>query len=450
MRLRSLLLLSSVSLSLTACFEDRPADSDAAVDASPKDVVATDARADVVTQDVSRADVVTADAATDASTDAATDASTDAPTGDAATDGGCRLTRALVTTTDYTSGGFAIGTVAPPALTPSTGRAPDQDHAPVQSGCIAFNLQRGNDVLAVLDPASLPSALHTIPLRSMIPDAGAAPNQVNPYDVLTLSPRKAYVVQYALSRIAIVDPTRDGADAITGSIDLAPVHATADTDPSPEAAGIVQVGTRAFVMLQNLSMFSPVANGALAVVDTTTDRLLPGDPIRDGLLPTPLTGRNPVAIAATPGGRVVVASVGNFSFGSTVALDGVIEAISAATFAPVGMRVTEMQLGGDLGGMVMFDDNRGWAMVTRPASTGSTGSSAAVIEFDLSTGTTGRTLLTAGNLAGIARAPDGTVWVLDRSTGRSGVRVLSAEGAEVTAAPLSTGALPPNGIAFVP
>ena len=54
------------------------------------------------------------------------------------------------------------------------------------------------------------------------------------------------------------------------------------------------------------------------------------------------------------------------------------------------------------------------------------------------------------DLGGIARAPDGTVWVLDRSPGAAGVRVYSAAGMAVTTMPLSTGTLPPYGVAFVP
>jgi hypothetical protein len=111
------------------------------------------------------------------------------------------------------------------------------------------------------------------------------------------------------------------------------------------------------------------------------------------------------------------------------------------------MRVTEMAFGGDLGDVVMLDEDRGWALVSRlPADAGA--GDARVMEFSLATGTVGRTIYTAASLAGLARDPNGSVWVLDRSGGASGVRVFNADGTARGGA--LTTALPPYGIAFVP
>jgi hypothetical protein len=150
----------------------------------------------------------------------------------------------------------------------------------------------------------------------------------------------------------------------------------------------------------------------------------------------------------TPSGvRVVVASVGVQAFAPPQVLDGAVEALDAMTLRPTGMRVTEMAFGGDLGDVVMLDEDRGWAVVSRLPSDAGAGD-ARVMEFSLATGTVGRTIYTAASLAGLARDPSGSVWVLDRSGGASGVRVFNADGTARGGA--LTTALPPYGIAFVP
>lgn len=362
----------------------------------------------------------------------------------------CPLTRALVTTSDFSAGGYALGALATPALMAAGGMAPDQDHVPVQSGCVVYNLLRGNDILAVLDSANLPAIARRIPLRGQIPDAGGGPYQVNPYDVLTVSPTKAYVVQFALAHVAVVNPTVDGASALTARIDLGPVRHPLDMDPSgaPEATRIVRVGDRALVALQNLSAFAPIANGTLAVINTATDALVDLDAMTPGVQGVTLSAQNPSAMTLTPSGaRVVVASVGVQAFAPPQVLDGAVEALDAMSLRPTGMRVTEAAFGGDLGDVVMLDEDRGWATVTRLPSDAGAGD-ARVMEFNLATGMVGRTIYTAGSLAGLARDPSGNVWVLDRSGGAPGVRVFTPDGTARGGA--LTTALPPYGIAFVP
>ncbi|MFO0609714.1 MAG: hypothetical protein U0324_41535 [Polyangiales bacterium] len=387
-----------------------------------------------------------ADAALDTAPDVAPPdvAPPDVPTDAAAP--ACSLTRALVTTSDFMRGGYAVGPFTPPSLMVPMLASPDQDHLPVASGCLAFTLLRGEDTLAVLDLAGLPAIARRIPLRPAGSDGGSY--VVNPYDVEVVAPTRAYVAQLARSSLAVVDPTRDGPAAVTGRIDLAPVRAAADADPSgsPEASELLRVGDRVFVVLQNLSSFAPVAPGTLAVVDVRTDALVDVDPAAPGTQPVTLSQRNPVAATLTPGGRVVVAGAGAQPFMPPNVLDGAIEAIDATTLRPVGMRVTEMALGGDLQGLVMLDETRGWALTYRFVAGGR---EARVVAFDLATGAAGATIFTAPDVAAIAKDPAGNVWLLDRTTGGAGARVFRPDGTSLTAAPIATG-LPPYGVAFVP
>ena len=63
-------------------------------------------------------------------------------------DGGtdCGLSRVLLTTSNYVTGAWAFGPFAPipSALSAPSTFASDQDHVPVQSGCLVFDLLRGD------------------------------------------------------------------------------------------------------------------------------------------------------------------------------------------------------------------------------------------------------------------------------------------------------------------
>ncbi|MBK8697834.1 MAG: hypothetical protein IPN17_37700 [Deltaproteobacteria bacterium] len=203
--MRRILIGSIGSLfALTVGCSDDPAPADA----STADVGVLDVGTDAGSADAGSTDVPVALDVVDAST---ADVASDRPATDAS-DGGaaCSITRALVTTTDFMNGGYGLGPIGPtPSITVSGTMSPDQDHVPVESGCIVYNLLRGNDAIAVLDPSNLPAIARSIPLRMMgAADAGAPmPYSVNPYDVLTLSPTRAVVVQYALPRLGVIDPS---------------------------------------------------------------------------------------------------------------------------------------------------------------------------------------------------------------------------------------------------
>ena len=459
--MRRILIGSIGSLfALTVGCSDDPAPADA----STADVGVLDVGADLGVPDAGSPDAGTTDAGprdvpvaidvVDAST---ADVAPDRPSADAS-DGGaaCALTRALVTTTDFMNGGYGLGPIGPtPSLTVSGTMSPDQDHVPVESGCIVYNLLRSNDAIAVLDPAAMPAIARRIPLRMMgTPgaDAGAPmPYSVNPYDVLTLSATRAVVVQYALPRLGVIDPSRDGAAGVPGSVDLTPLRAAADTDGSLEASNIVRVGGFIFVSLQNLNSFVPVTNGTIAVINATDLTLVDADPATTGLQPVQLTGRDPVSMVTTPSGAsIVVAEAGVVAFSPPQMLDGRIERVDPASLRVTGMSVSETALGGDLGGLVMLDESRGWAIVSRLAAGDASVADNRVVEFNLATGTVGSTIFTGGSLAGIARDPSGNVWVLDRTTGSAGVRVFRPDGTALTTMALSTGTRAPYGVAFVP
>lgn len=448
-------LLLTLAASALGCFDDaalRPLDAGddlAPIDipVTPPDGEAPDVAADAKAPDVADldADVTTDAAPDDAAADADDDVAADFPRPDVPP-GECPIDRVLVGTSDFRMGGYALGRFLPaPTLSARMEVSPDQDHSPVQSGCIVYDLLRSTDELAVLEPMALPTPARRIPLRPAM-GMSTDPYQANPYGVLTLSPTVAYVVLYNAPRVAVIDPTMSGVDAVRRTINLSPLRSAMDRDTSGamEAAAIVRAGRYVFVALQNLNMFMPVTNGTLAVIDPTGDVLVDTDGATPDVDPVRLTGRNPYAMRVTPGGRLVVTESGALG---PMMLDGGIEVVDPVTFMARGLRVTEAQLGGDVSDFVMLDDARGWVIV-RQSST-----SSRVVEFDLDAAEgmrAGRTIFSSGDIAAIARDPTGNVWVLDRTAGAAGARVFNTMGTEVTSAPLGTGSLPPVGIAFVP
>jgi hypothetical protein len=445
-------LLLTLAASATGCFDDaklRPYD--AGDDLAPVDVPITPAD---VPEDDGAAAVDGPDGSLDADLDADLDAALDA-TDDAVTaddlprpdvpPGECPIDRVLVGTSDSTTaGGYALGRFVPtPSLVARTESAPDYDHLVVQSGCVVYDLLRGADELAVLDPLALPTVARRISLRSAM--GSTERYQANPSAVLTLSPQVAYVALYNAPRVAVVDPTMSGPDAVRRVINLAPLRSPMDRDANGalEAAAIVRAGRNVFVALQNLNGGMPVTNGTLAVLDPTGDVLLDTEPGTTEIDPVRLTGRNPTGMRLTPGGRLVVAEPGA---PGPQASDG-IEVVDPVSFAARGIRVTEAQLGGDVGDFIMLDDARGWVVVRQ------SGTSSRVVEFDLDAADgmrAGRTIMSSGSIGALARDPSGNVWVLDRSAGRAGARVFNTMGTELTMMPLAAGTQSPTSVAFVP
>ncbi|MFH2065361.1 MAG: hypothetical protein ABIK15_09215 [Pseudomonadota bacterium] len=116
-----------------------------------------------------------------------------------------------------------------------------------------------------------------------------------PWDLISISERKAYLLRYGSSIAWIVDPLAENeAGFKTGELDLS---AYDDNDGSPEMCCGVVANGKAFIALKRLGADGSAQTGYLAVIDTATDS--PVDTVRDsgGLPGIPLSVKNPVSIA---------------------------------------------------------------------------------------------------------------------------------------------------------
>jgi hypothetical protein len=417
---------------LTAC--PAPPAMDAGAEAGPPDVSPVDATPELdAGGDAAVLDVAPMDGA--ASDGARPDASvTDA----SVTDGGtaCPLARVVVTTSDGTEGAYVTGTVADRRLQyipPPAGRAIEQDHVVRRAGCRLYDLTRafgaGSNELIELDPANPYAPRRTITLPP-IPMVGTP----NPYDVVEVSPTKAYLALYNSPRLWVFNPATG---AMTGSVDLTPFT---DRDGIPEAVLLHVAGGRAWVALQQLDRmggFAPPSRSTVVAIDTATDQPADLDPAMPGLqASTQLTYGNPQTATPLANGRFwAIASTGTFGRGD----DGGIDVLDTST-GRVAQTFAASVLGGDPGGLAAMNDERIWYAVRL---SGDGGSRTEVREINVTRGMVRAdpVFTRAEPLGDLQRGPDGNLWAINGSFGASGaVYVHGPDGAS-----LSTFALPPRG-----
>jgi hypothetical protein len=194
-----------------------------------------------------------------------------------------------------------------------------------------------------------------------------------------------------------------------------------------------------YVLLQRLDIDTilrlPAGNGALAVVDITTDAVI-------GTIE--LSGENPFAATkglTVRGDKLYVAHAGLFNV-----MDGGIERVDLATGQAEGFFVTEADLGGDVTDFVLVSEHVAYAIVSRP------GFSSALVGFDPTTATVTRTLAEADGytLFDIELNDRGELFLADRTRQRNGLRIYrAADGGTLVDEPIDLGLLPFE-IVFIP
>ncbi len=340
--------------------------------------------------------------------------------------------RAFVVTTNFIAGSFAtIELEEPHEISPSTPqRRIHSDATARMRGDLVYVVNRlFADNIQVLDSkADFATRLQC-----------SVGNGTNPHDIAFASNAKAYVTRFEKSELLIVNPAAqpDCSDFIRGTIDLSGL---ADADGIPDMDLMVVVGDRLYVALQRLDINTllrlPAANGAIAVIDTNTDRVV--DTIE-------LTGENP--FSATKGLTVRddllwVAEAGRFGV-----MDGGIERIDLATNrGEGGFYVTEEDLGGDIVDFVLVDDHLAYAIVSRDDF------STTLVAFDPTTATIIDTLVSVDGftLLDIELDDRGEIYLTDRDRQHDGMRIFNArERVEITTQPLDVG-LPPFEVVFLP
>ena len=336
---------------------------------------------------------------------------------------------AFVATTDFTTGSYS--TVNLRDLTADTDLPAqpgiiESDNWAVYDNNKVYVINRfGADNITVLDTADLTTAIAQF----------STGNGTNPQDMAFVSDTKAYVSLLGSNDLLIVDPTAAPGSEITGTIDLSG-FLDGDQDGLVEAGPMAMVGTNLFVALQRLDNFVAARPGVLAVIDTTIDALVDLDPGTPGIQGIVLTGQNPSYMHYdTALGKLVVSEVGNFG-----SVNDGIETVDPRTFTAEGFIITENDLGGDVGDVVIVDGIKGYVVVG-----GFNPNKVAV--FDAAGG-----IKTGDLITGLSFIPDlaldsaKRLLVPDRTLTNPGIRIYDTfTDTEVTPGPINVG-LPPNAI----
>lgn len=254
----------------------------------------------------------------------------------------CEVGSILVTTSDFSEGVLGRVSKATNEVVGVPAASADQDSVPVRSGCTTFLLEHSFGHVRVQSDVDPTVSTHTINLH----EPGSEGIYLsNPQAVASISATKAYVTQLSTNEIAIINPTLDGVDGVTGSIDLSGFLVEGDSDGHVDMSAMVVVGTRAYVALGNYTFGKggqefPGAS-VIAVIDTATDMLIDQNPENGGVQGIVLTYHNPVELAVD-GTLIYVAAPGAGGME-----DGGIEVIdtTAGTAAPV---ISEETIGGTL------------------------------------------------------------------------------------------------------
>ncbi len=337
--------------------------------------------------------------------------------------------RAILTTTDYSSGSLAA--VDLETLQAEVNLLNIHSDASVQTyrGKIYVVNRLGQDNILVLDPDDMAT-----PVRQF-----SVGNGSNPQHIAFASETKAYVTRLESERVLVVNPATG--DSL-GSIDLSFV---ADADGLPEAAFMTIFDGRLYVACQRLDRndpsWAPTDRSEVVVVDVNTDTVIDLDSTRDGTQGIVLQAKNPFG-GQVRMGKLYLSCVGRFG-----ALDGGIEVLDLQNNRSEGVLLSEGDLGGDVGAFAMVSQDRGYAVVVDASFVNS------VRGIDLAEGTVSAPLPgTSGGFTPAIGALKGRLYVSDQGSFGSpetvGLRVYDTSADTLVAGPISTG-LPPNFIAFL-
>lgn len=205
-----------------------------------------------------------------------------------------------------------------------------------------------------------------------------------------------------------------------------------ESDNIPELDFMFLVGTKLYIGVQGLDRndgYKPTKS-YLAVIDTATNKLTEQ---------LDLKGSNPVGAYKEPSGTYLIAETGS----ALDATDGGVERFDPKTGKMSGSYlITEKELGGNLGSIVVVSKTVAYAVVSDASYKQS------LVQWDPSTGKKTKDLLTGKSLGSLALSNKGELLLSDKGEkGKNfGLRVFEAStGKELTTAPIATSAtLPPT------
>jgi hypothetical protein len=257
---------------------------------------------------------------------------------------------------------------------------------------------------------------------------------VNIQDIAFVSATKAYITQYAGSKVAIVDP-QTGL-RLNRAIDLSAFNTYAGTDSAdvvPYMGKEVYYGGKVYIACQRLKapaggFIQAADTSKIVVINTTTDSVEKA---------ISLMYKNPQELSIC-NGKLYVGSVGIWG-----ANDAGIEAIDLATDTNLGSILGESAFPGDVASIIIVSDTKGYAVISTPSFT------TELHSFNPQTKSTGQKIAGIDAPCSGHMAFDGTyVYVGDRSNANPGIVIIDPVTDEKIGTTKNIG-LPPNSLALL-
>ena len=156
----------------------------------------------------------------------------------------------------------------------------------------------------------------------------------NPYDIISVSDTKAYILRYGSSKVWIVNPQATSADDFkTGELNLEAYVPDDNTNDTPRPSSGTIVDGKLFIALQRLSDSYAPNTAYVAVFDIETDEELETNANSDDTVKgIPLTGLNPLNNSVVSKDGVVYVTTRN-SYSSTDLTLSRVEAITASDYS---------------------------------------------------------------------------------------------------------------------
>lgn len=272
----------------------------------------------------------------------------------------------------------------------------------------------------------------------------------NPYDIAFVNENKAFVIQYGLDQILIINPSATQAsEFITGSIYLSAYNVN-DTS-TPNAADILIHDDKLLVVMQRMDEYWAPQTAYVAVFDVQTgEEIETNADLEDNLKGIPVAGINPVQDSLTAAGDHLFVTT-NAAYATSDISTSKIEKINLNTYS-----VSELLNATDIESnttdvlveSIIVDDEKGY-FYTNSADWPSTSS---IYQFNPSTGeiTQSNIAQTQGTegVADIALDTENRLWISVSSAATPGVDVYSVEDNTLEENRITT-ELPPTHVEFL-
>ncbi|TWX59500.1 cadherin repeat domain-containing protein [Colwellia hornerae] len=280
-------------------------------------------------------------------------------------------------------------------------------------------------------------------------------NTRNPYDLVSVSESKAYLLRYGSDKVWIVNPqATQFEDFKLGELNLASYIADNNSNGTPNPASATIADGKLFIAMQRLSdSFSP-NTAYVAVFDTATDEEIETNAdADDNLKGIPLQGLNPLSHSIVSQGDTVYVTTRNSYSSSELALSR-IEAIATSDYnlsSVLSAADIENNTGAFIGSSVVVSKTKGYFVASETFFTPSYYELSTVYTFNPTTGVIANEKIAdtgTEQISYIALDAANFLWLSVSNPENPGVDVINTE-TNLKALPRLATELNPSAIAFI-